>query len=243
MPADANTTPGLVAIERLPSKWQTVVRGLYGCRLGDSNRLLSGLHPSAGPLRARHRSTACGSRALRRNRGHRPSGRARRGRERQGQRCAVPPPRAEGGARGCSWAPLPDRRRQAGSALPRGHKLGDVSARADHGCRAEEVASLTISDVAHDCAGLSVRSGKTSNAKRYVPLIAPGRAVLRERARKAAQGGEQRVFPEWPVRTSTGKSSALPAALTRFDEKRVPGGRRSGHAPPISRRSADSTAP
>jgi integrase len=38
---------------------------------------------------------------------------------------------------------------------------------------------------------------------------------MKARLAKVKTGSGARVFPEWPVRPSTGKSSALPAAFTR----------------------------
>jgi integrase len=100
-------------------------------------------------------------------------------------------------------------------AFPHGHRLGDVFRLAlVTGCRVDEIASLLVSDVEADVSGFTVRAGKTVNASRYVPLIRPAQGLLQARL-EALVNGEARVFPEWPVRPSTGKSSALPAAFTR----------------------------
>lgn len=71
------------------------------------------------------------------------------------------------------------------SALPGGDRLGDVFRLAlVTGCRADELASLWVEDVEPDGSGFTLPKGKTSNATRYVPLIAPARDLLLRCAEK-----------------------------------------------------------
>ena len=136
------------------------------------------------------------------------------------------------GARGIAKAKAPSQRvrsmftpAQATTILrvfPHGHRLGDVFRMAlVTGCRVDEIASLLVSDVERDATGFTVRAGKSVNASRYVPLIKPAQKLLKGRLERVMEGGEERLFPELPVRPSTGKSSALPAAFTRERRKHL----------------------
>ncbi|MFT3974030.1 MAG: tyrosine-type recombinase/integrase [Amaricoccus sp.] len=109
------------------------------------------------------------------------------------------------------------------------------------GCRVDEVARLTLEDVAapakegaspSNSLGFTIRSGKTANAARYVPVPAVAQGLfgaLIEQARKArAQntsldegtnhflvGGGSRLFPSIPIRPASGKAAAASQTFTR----------------------------
>ncbi len=107
------------------------------------------------------------------------------------------------------------------AAFPQGDRLGDAFRLAlVTGCRSDEVAKLLVSDVDEDVAGFVIRVGKTENARRYIPLIGVARQLMRQRLTSRVEDG--RVFPDWPIRPSTGKVSALPQAFTR-ERRRVLG--------------------
>jgi integrase len=104
------------------------------------------------------------------------------------------------------------------SAFRQGDKLGDIMRLALlTGCRSDELATLPVDAVEKDAAGFRIKSGKTENAPRYVPLTEPAQRLIQRRLHACAQHG--RVFPEWPMRESSGKASALPQAFTRARRK------------------------
>lgn len=82
------------------------------------------------------------------------------------------------------------------------------------GCRADEIASLTKAQVDPQGRDFTLGSGKTKNARRFVPIPEGAQALLRSRLETHTQGA--RVFPEWPVRASVGKVYALPQWFTRY---------------------------
>jgi integrase len=82
------------------------------------------------------------------------------------------------------------------------------------GCRVDELASLRKAQVETDASGFTIMEGKTANAKRYMPVPEGARALLQ--ARLDQHPADERVFPEWPVRASTGKVSAASQWFTRF---------------------------
>lgn len=97
----------------------------------------------------------------------------------------------------------PEEVRKLLEGIPAGTPLGDAFRVAIlTGVRLEEVASLTAKQVDADGEGYSVKKGKTENAARYVPLADLAAEVVKRRL-AGANGGA--LFPELPVRKSTGK--------------------------------------
>lgn len=82
------------------------------------------------------------------------------------------------------------------------------------GCRAEEVASLVVADVDDGCTAINIPKGKNENAVRFVPLIEEASALLSRRM--VGKRSNDAVFPEWPIRPSTGRHDALPQWFTRY---------------------------
>lgn len=103
-------------------------------------------------------------------------------------------------------------------ATTRGTKEGDILRLAiASGCRADELATLSIADIRPDGSGFTLAQGKTDNAKRFIPLVEDAREVLT--ARLTAHGASGRLFPEWPIRPASGKAAAVSQWFTRFRRK------------------------
>lgn len=103
-------------------------------------------------------------------------------------------------------------------ATKRGTKEGDILRLAiASGCRADEMATLSTSDVRPDGSGFSLAQGKTGNAKRFIPSVEDAGDVLRARLKAHCASG--RVFPEWPIRPASGKAAAVSQWFTRFRRK------------------------
>ena len=100
----------------------------------------------------------------------------------------------------------------------RGHRLDDVFRLAfGTRCRVDEIASLTIADVETlDFSGFTVRTGKSINVARRIPLVEPAQGLLRARL-EGLVGGSGRCSL-WPG-PYAGKSPALPATFTRKGRK------------------------
>lgn len=105
------------------------------------------------------------------------------------------------------------------AAIPAGKPLGDVIRVALlTGVRLEEVAGLDASQVDAEARWYFVRKGKSDNAPRYVPLVDMARDVIKARLLKVESQGP--LFPDVPVRKSTGKQGgALSQAFTRQRRK------------------------
>lgn len=101
-------------------------------------------------------------------------------------------------------------------AAPAGEALGDIIRVALlTGVRLEEIASLDAAQVEGKSAGYTIAEGKTPSAARYVPLVGDARKVIAARMKKA--GGEGALFPELPVRKSTGRrGGAVSQKFTRL---------------------------
>ncbi|WPZ20468.1 tyrosine-type recombinase/integrase [Sulfitobacter faviae] len=82
------------------------------------------------------------------------------------------------------------------------------------GCRVDEIASMRKAQVEADGSGFIIMEGKTANARRYMPVPEGARALLK--ARLDQHPADERVFPEWPLRASTGKVYAASQWFTRF---------------------------
>ena len=100
-------------------------------------------------------------------------------------------------------------------ATVRGTREGDALRLAlVTGLRADEVAMIRSEDVSPDGSSFSIRNGKNENAIRFVPLVGDAQSLMRDRL--SQHGSSGRVFPDWPIRPSTGKVYALPQWFTRF---------------------------
>lgn len=102
-------------------------------------------------------------------------------------------------------------------AFPRGDRLGDVFRLSlVTGCRADELAKVLLANVADDASHFVIEKGKTENAKRVIPVPVVAQALLRARVKAAEKvEGAERIFPEFPIRKSSDKASALSQAFTR----------------------------
>ena len=78
--------------------------------------------------------------------------------------------------------------------------------------RLEEIAALDAAQVEQGGTGYTVVKGKTNAAARYIPLVDVAREVIKERLKKAGEDGP--LFPEFPVRQSTGRRGGT--ASSRF---------------------------
>lgn len=100
-------------------------------------------------------------------------------------------------------------------ATERGTRQGDVIRLAlATGCRVDEMATLKASDVRKDGSGFSIGSGKSDNARRHIPLVGEAKELLAQRISQHADSG--RLFPDWPIRDSSGKAAAVSQWFTRF---------------------------
>jgi integrase len=110
----------------------------------------------------------------------------------------------------------PEQWRKLMGAAPVGKPLGDALRIAiQTGCRLSEIVSLSADDVEADATGFFVRTGKTKNARRYVPLFGEAQAIVR---RRAFTNGP--LFGEIAIRESTGKRSGpITQEFTRLRRK------------------------
>ena len=146
----------------------------------------------------------------------------------------------------------PDEAAKLLRALPRGSRLGDLFRLAlVTGCRVDEMAQIRKAALvypareaeAKDAAGslpigFLIASGKTENARRFVPVPEIARSILvREPERltptRAGYRGARRVstapdlepqpkdrlFPEFPIREASGKAAAASQEFTRERRK------------------------
>ena len=100
-------------------------------------------------------------------------------------------------------------------ATVRGTREGDALRLAlVTGLRADEVAMIRSDDVSLDGSSFHIRDGKNENAVRFVPLVGDAQSLMRDRL--SVHGSSGRVFPDWPIRPSTGKVYAISQWFTRF---------------------------
>lgn len=101
-------------------------------------------------------------------------------------------------------------------ATPVGSREGDIIRIALlTGVRLEEIAGLTSDQIKPDCTGYSIAAGKTESAKRYIPLVGVAQEVVKARLAKCKNHGP--IFPEAPLRKSTGKrGGSISQAFTRL---------------------------
>jgi len=109
----------------------------------------------------------------------------------------------------------PDETRKILENLKQGTALGDVFRVALMcGVRLEEVASLDAQYVEVDAQSYLMPKGKNDNAERLIPLAGIAHEVIKDRLAKCK--GKGPLFPEVPIRKSTGKrGSSLSAKFTR----------------------------
>ena len=109
----------------------------------------------------------------------------------------------------------PEESKKLLAAAPAGEALGDTMRVALlTGVRLEEVASLDASQVDAKARWYVIRQGKSENAARVVPLVGLAHDAIKKRLAKVNGSGP--LFPEVPVRKSTGKrGGALSQAFTR----------------------------
>lgn len=93
------------------------------------------------------------------------------------------------------------------------------------GCRADEIGAIALGNVEPDGSGFDISTGKSASATRYVPITGRAQDLLSERYRAALamQEGvavaERRLFPEWPLKPSTGKANSVSQWFTRYRRK------------------------
>lgn len=90
------------------------------------------------------------------------------------------------------------------------------------GCRVDEIGALGLRHVKPDGSGFSIPKGKTDNAKRFIPVVEDAQRLLLDRI-KAVEDlqaelttEEQRLFPEWPLKPTTGKVNSVSQWFTRY---------------------------
>ena len=110
----------------------------------------------------------------------------------------------------------PDEVKKLLVAAPAGTRVGDtIRVALLTGVRLEEVAGLDASQVGPDARWYFIKEGKTENAVRYVPLVGMAREVIQARTAKAK--GQGPLFPDAPVRESTGRrGGAISQEFTRL---------------------------
>jgi integrase len=90
------------------------------------------------------------------------------------------------------------------------------------GCRADEMGALPLQNVRADGSGFDISRGKSANAARLVPLVGDAQELLRRRvvavteAQFSIPESERRLFPEWPLKPSTGKANSVSQWFTRY---------------------------
>ncbi|MGJ8598067.1 tyrosine-type recombinase/integrase [Sulfitobacter sp.] len=90
------------------------------------------------------------------------------------------------------------------------------------GCRADEMGALPLLNVRADGSCFEITRGKSANAARLIPVVGDAQELLRRRVQvvTAAQvdvpASERRLFPEWPLKPSTGKANSVSQWFTRY---------------------------
>ena len=117
------------------------------------------------------------------------------------------------------------------SEFPRDDRLGCVFRLSlITGCRATELCKVLLSDIADDLSHFFIPDGKTDNAVRIIPVPLFARDLFELRVAKARElhqqhgdaAAEWRLFPDYPLRPTTGKASSLSQQMTR-ERRRVLG--------------------
>lgn len=102
----------------------------------------------------------------------------------------------------------PDETAKLFAAKPEGTTLGDIMRIALlTGVRLEEIAGLDCADVDHKARWYTVVKGKSKNATRVVPLVDAAERIVKRRLKAAGNSGP--LFPELPLRMSTGKRGGM----------------------------------
>ena len=104
-----------------------------------------------------------------------------------------------------------------------GSRQGDILRLAlATGCRADEMGALPLQNAHADGSCFDISRGKTENAARLVPLVGDAQELLRLRVEAATKAqidvptSERRLFPEWPLKPSTGKANSVSQWFTRY---------------------------
>jgi integrase len=118
-------------------------------------------------------------------------------------------PRSKRSDRPTREAFTPSEMAQLLNATKRGTRGGDALRLAlASGVRINELVLLNLADVDEDGGGFVVKEGKTESATRYIPLVGDARDILRDRM-EALGDRSGRLFPEWPIKPSTGSCGAV----------------------------------
>ena len=104
-----------------------------------------------------------------------------------------------------------------------GSRQGDIMRLAlATGCRADEIGALLLKYAETDGSGFNIPTGKTANAKRYIPVVGEAKVLLQKRIKLASDKqedvgeGAQRLFPEWPLKPSNGKANSVSQWFSRY---------------------------
>ncbi|MGJ8585150.1 MAG: site-specific integrase [Marinosulfonomonas sp.] len=90
------------------------------------------------------------------------------------------------------------------------------------GCRADEVGSLLLKHVGDDGSYFRIAGGKTANAVRYIPVVEDAQRLLMNRivsvgpSQQDIPKDQQRLFPDWPLKPTTGKANSISQWFTRY---------------------------
>jgi integrase len=90
------------------------------------------------------------------------------------------------------------------------------------GCRADEMGALPLMNVRVDGSCFEISHGKSVNAERLVPVVGDAQELLRRRVMAVANAqavmpqSERRLFPDWPLKPSTGKANSVSQWFTRY---------------------------
>lgn len=101
-----------------------------------------------------------------------------------------------------------------------GSRQGDIMRLAlATGCRADEIGALMLQYVRPDGSGFDIPTGKTS---RFIPVVEECQKLLAQRvaivteSQKETPEHERRLFPDWPLKPSTGKANSVSQWFTRY---------------------------
>ena len=110
----------------------------------------------------------------------------------------------------------PEESKKLLDAAPLGTRMGDtIRVALLTGVRLEEVVGLDAAQVDPEGRWYYVKKGKTDNAPRFVPLVDKAQDVIKARMEKVK--GEGPLFPDAPLRPSTGKrGGAVSQEFTRL---------------------------
>lgn len=109
-----------------------------------------------------------------------------------------------------------------------GDRRGDIMRLAlATGCRVDEIGSLKLMYAEEDGSGFTVPKGKSESARRHVPLVGDAQRLMAQRISKvkemqrAVAEGEQRLFPEWPLKPATQKANSISQWFSRYRRQKL----------------------